>query len=199
MRQGSLPELGSVGPLLAIPLGLLSCFFGYRLLKVVIGIAGFAVGWTAGVSLGVAAHWAPWLVIAAGIVAGLLCAWLSVALYFVGIFLLGFAAAASLAALAIHNSLAVFGIGILGGILTVVLQKLMLMATTAFGGASMVAAVVAALVHGQKAVRLEDLGRPMHAGAGTRDDLFVLLGSLLLGCVGLFVQVGAGKARKSRE
>ena len=199
MQQGPLPPLGSVGPILAIPLGLLSCFFGYRLLKAVIGLAGFVVGCAAGVMLGGAVHGAPWLIIAAGIVAGLLSAWLAVTLYFVGIFLLGVAAFAGLASLVTHNGLAIFGFGILGGILTVVLQKFMLMVTTAFGGASMVASAVTALAHGRHAVRLEDLGRPIQAGTGTREDLLVLLGSLLLGCVGLVVQMGWWKARKKEE
>jgi hypothetical protein len=191
-----MPQLGSVGSILAIPIGLLSCFFGYRLLKLVIGLAGFTVGCAAGVSLGGAAQWAPWLVIAAGIVVGLLAAWLAVALYFVGIFLLGVAAFAGLASLFVHNVLAVAGIGILGGILTLALQKFMLRVATAFGGASMVASGVVALIHGQQAVRVADLGRPIQAGAGSREDLLVLLGTLALGCLGLIVQMGGGKGRK---
>jgi hypothetical protein len=51
MQQGSVPPLGSVGPILAIPLGLLSCFFGYKLLKAIMGLAGFGVGCAAGVML----------------------------------------------------------------------------------------------------------------------------------------------------
>lgn len=199
MRQVSMPNLGSVGPFIAIPLGLLSCFFGYRLLKVVIGLAGFVVGWGAGAAIGGAAHWAAWLVVAAGLVGGLLCAWLAVALFFVGVFLLGFAAFTALASPVVHHSLAILVIGILGGILTVVLQKFMLKAATAFGGASMVASAVAALAHGRHAVRLVDLGRPIQAGAGTQEDLLVLLGSLLLGCVGLYVQMGLGRGRNHRE
>jgi hypothetical protein len=80
---------------------------------VVIGLAGFAVGYAAGVMLDGAVHGAPWLIIAAGIVAGLLCAWLAVALYLVGIFLLGLAAFAGVASLVIHKAVVESGPSVL--------------------------------------------------------------------------------------
>jgi hypothetical protein len=198
MTLPSVPPLTGLARVLAIPVGLVVCFYGYRILKVTMGIAGFFVGASTCVSLATAAHWGPGLVIGAGIVGGLIAAWLAVALYFLGIFVLGFAAFFSLAQLLVHSLPAAIGIAILGGIVTVILQKFMLMVTTAFGGASIVVSSVLALIHGRTVLRIDDLWQPLRGGAGTGESLLVLAAALILGAAGLFAQMGLARRRRDR-
>src|ERR1035437_10586851 len=75
---------------LTIAVGVLACFWGYRIGKVILGIMGFAGGfvggWTAAASLA-PGHDVIALVSAllGGVIGGVLCVWL----YFLGVFLLG--------------------------------------------------------------------------------------------------------------
>jgi uncharacterized protein DUF4203 len=83
-------EVGQLGALLVIVAGLLTCFWGYRILKVSLAIVGFIAGafggWELGLSLansstGVALGCA----LLGGMVGIVLCLWV----YFLGIFFLG--------------------------------------------------------------------------------------------------------------
>jgi hypothetical protein len=67
--------------------GVLSCFFGYRLFKVVLGMFGFIIGALAASSIFGPADTTPMVV--AAIVGGIVGAGLLLAAYFVGVALVG--------------------------------------------------------------------------------------------------------------
>ena len=84
---------GQITAPLAVAAGVLICFWGYRILKLTLGITGFIAGaagaWTAAVSLipnhdGIALACA----VVAGIVGAILCVWL----FYLGVFLVGVSA-----------------------------------------------------------------------------------------------------------
>ncbi len=132
---------------LAIAVGVLACFWGYRIVKLLLGIMGFAAGfvggWTAAESLA-SGHDIIALVSAlvGGIIGGVLCVWL----YFVGIFLLGAGAGVVVAGAVFagmeHQAqpllLLVFAVAF--GLLALALQKFMIIVSTAFSGSYLIAA-----------------------------------------------------------
>jgi hypothetical protein len=120
--------------------GAVSCFAGYRLFKIVLGIYGFILG--AGVaSSAMGASNTAGMVIAA-LVGGFVGALILVFAYFVGIALVG----AGLGALVVHvgwgfvrtgdpPAIAVIVLSVLGAIGAMVLQRYVIIVGTAFGGA----------------------------------------------------------------
>jgi len=76
--------------------GIVACFGGYRLFRVVLGIYGFILG--AMITTSVMGTSSTWALVVAAIVGGLIGSVLMVAAYFVGIGLIG----AALASLAVH-------------------------------------------------------------------------------------------------
>jgi hypothetical protein len=120
--------------------GAVSCFAGYRLFKIVLGIYGFILG--AGVaSSAMGASNTAGMVIAA-LVGGFVGALILVFAYFVGIALVG----AGLGALVVHvgwgfvrtgdpPATAVIVLSVLGAIGAMLLQRYVIIVATAFGGA----------------------------------------------------------------
>jgi hypothetical protein len=120
--------------------GAVSCFAGYRLFKIVLGIYGFILG--AGVaSSAMGASNTAGMVIAA-LVGGFVGALILVFAYFVGIALVG----AGLGALVVHvgwgfvrtgdpPAIAVIVLSVLGAIGAMLLQRYVIIVATAFGGA----------------------------------------------------------------
>ena len=138
---------GQITAPLAVAVGLLICFCGYRLLKLTLGIIGFIAGatgaWAVGLSLapgndGVALLCA----LVGGVIGAALCLWL----FFLGIFLLGASAGAVLATALFSAAgnqpqpmlLIVFAI--VFGVIALVLQKFMIVVSTAFSGSYLVTA-----------------------------------------------------------
>jgi hypothetical protein len=119
--------------------GLLACFAGFRLFKLVLGIYGFILGALVTTSI-VGADQPLWTVLSA-ILGGALGALILIMAYFAGVALLGAGAGAML----LHIVLAAFDrephmilvvlAAIGGAVLAVVLQKYVIIVTTAFGGA----------------------------------------------------------------
>jgi hypothetical protein len=126
----------------AAAIGLIECFFGYKILRFLLGVLGFIAGAVIFGSLGYELSGGSELIsIAAGLAGGLTGAFITYTLYIVGVFAIG-------AALGFMTASYVFGImntdpmpivliaaAALGGILAAVLQKPMLILATAFGGA----------------------------------------------------------------
>ena len=119
--------------------GLIACFAGYRLFRIVLGIFGFIVGAMATTSI-IGAQGAVALV-AAAIVGGLLGSLLMVAAYFVGVGLVG----AGLAALALNAVWHAFAgdpptvvlviVCVLGALGALSVQRYVIIFGTALGGA----------------------------------------------------------------
>src|SRR5205814_1874438 len=131
--------------------GALSCFAGYRLFKVVLGIYGFILGAMLASSMMAASNTLGMIVSA--VVGGLAGALLLVFAYFIGIALVG----AGLGALVVHVTwsyvrsgdpppLAVIVMAIAGSIAAMLLQRYVIIVATAFGGAwTMIVGAIAAV------------------------------------------------------
>lgn len=75
-------------PIISLAVGLLSCFFGYRLRRLTIGIFSFCLGLFigSGVTALMTEHtWLPWLI---GVIVGILFALIGFKVYRLGVFLL---------------------------------------------------------------------------------------------------------------
>ncbi len=181
--------------MLSIAFGLLNCFFGYRLFKVLLGIYGFVLGAAGGFALAgsVTAGQTLWL-LAGMVVGGLVGAAGMVLLYLLGVFVVGAVAGALLASLlgaALNVNLppmVVLVVAIAVGGVALALQRTMIVLSTAFSGAWGVVGGMVSLLTGRAALLLNPLNRP---GAWHRAGLPLLLVLLLwlaLGIAGAAVQ-----------
>ena len=119
--------------------GFLSCFFGYRLFKVVLGMFGFVVGVLAASSFFGPAETTPMLI--GALVGGIVGAGVLLAAYFVGVALVG----AGIGALLVNviwtqiegdpHAFVVVMFSVGGALLATWLQRYVIILGTAFGGA----------------------------------------------------------------
>jgi hypothetical protein len=143
--------IGEIGAPLVVALGLLTCFLGYRLLKVTLGIMGFIAG--AGAGWAVASSLVPGnsgVSLVGAVIGSVLGAVLYVWLFYLGIFLLGASAGAILAAVFFNAAgnqptpIPLFAVAIGFGLLSLAMRKFMIITSTAFTGSYL---VVAGLFH----------------------------------------------------
>jgi len=119
--------------------GLLTCFFGYRLFKVVLAVFGFIIGAIVASSVFGSNDTTPMVI--AGLVGGLVGATLLLAAYFVGVALIG----AGIGALLVNliwtqvegdpHPFTVILFSVAGALLATWLQRYVIILATAFGGA----------------------------------------------------------------
>ena len=119
--------------------GIVSCFFGYRLFKVVLGVFGFIIGALAASSIFGAGDTTPMVI--AAVVGGLVGAVLLLAAYFVGVALIG----AGIGALLVNviwtrvegdpHPAVVILFSVAGAVLATWLQRYVIILGTAFAGA----------------------------------------------------------------
>ena len=122
----------------AILFGLLCCFWGFRMFRVILGILGFAIGaMLVGQFVYNLTDGGIVLTVIAAIFGGIIGSALVLFVYFIGIFMIGAAAAylllnmlASPAGFAGNTAVAV-----IGGILALIFQKFIIIVSTAFIGA----------------------------------------------------------------
>jgi hypothetical protein len=173
----------SAATLLLIALGLITCFAGYRLFRVLLAVYGFALG--AGLGAVMASSFADGqllLTLAGAVLGGLAGAVLMVVLYFVGVFGVGTVAGALLVNLLAGAVgvdvpiLVLFVAGPIGGLLAMLVQRVAIVLATALAGAWAVVGSGAALVGGPSVPLTTLYGRP---GIWHSADL-PYLGSLLL-------------------
>jgi hypothetical protein len=184
--------------------GTISCFFGYRLFRVVLAISGFILGWLIASSLFGASDQTPMLI--AGVVGGLLGAGMLFAAYFVGVALAG----AGLGVLAAHllatamrtdpSFLAIVVGAVVGSIASMYLQRYFIIVFTAFGGSmTLIDGVMASL--GNKAAASAAVSGdpwvfyPLNPAPGQG---WVPYAWALLGLVGAAVQMGWTGGEKGR-
>ena len=74
---------------IAILVGAIQCFFGYRFFKFILGLTGFLLGGAIAAAVGFAISQQEIVALLAGIVGGFIGASSMVAMYFIGIFLIG--------------------------------------------------------------------------------------------------------------
>jgi Domain of unknown function (DUF4203) len=193
---------GQITAPLAVAVGILICFWGYRLLKLTLGVMGFIAGatggWAVGLSLapgntGIALVCA----IIGGVIGAVLCIWL----FFLGIFLLGASAGAIVAAALFSAAgnqpqpILVLVLAIVFGVIALVMQKLMIVVCTAFSGSYLVAAGLLHLLTGAQdasALWFDHL-RPGSAGILS---YVALVFWLVLGLAGGSFQYGGRRKRE---
>jgi hypothetical protein len=183
--------------------GALSCFAGYRLFKIVLGIYGFIFGaLLASSAMGVSNTTGMLLAALAG---GIVGALLLMFAYFIGIALVG----AGLGALVAHvgwgyvgagdpPALVVILLSILGSISAMLLQRYVIIVATAFGGAWTVIVGALAISGDRGAARAASAGDvwilyPMTPAPGQG---WVPIAWVVLGLIGTGVQLGVtGRTR----
>jgi uncharacterized protein DUF4203 len=185
--------------------GLVSCFAGYRIFRVVLGFFGFVFGALFTSSLfGTEQTWWTILAVIGGGLAGSL---IMIAAYFVGVALIGAGVAAQAAnmiwASAGHEPslLVTILFAVAGALAALALQRYVIIVSTAFGGAQSAVVGVAAM-----------MGHPAAADAATRSAYRIypldplpqtkwdLFSCLALGTVGVLVQLGfTAKSRGKKK
>ena len=181
--------------------GLLSCFAGYRVFRIVLGIYGFILGALLASSFpGVDQTW---LMVIAALVGGLVGALILIAAYFVGVALIG-AGIGALLANAIWASagrephiLVVILLAVAGALGALALQRYVIIVATAFGGAQTAVVGAAALLGDrwatEAATRTVYGVYPLDPIPATRWDFAA---AVALGIVGLVVQLGVTAKKK---
>jgi hypothetical protein len=175
--------------------GVISCFAGYRVFRVVLGIYGFILG--ALFASGIAGPENTFWMIVAAITGGLVGALILIAAYFVGVALLGAGIGALVASLIWAGlgrepgALVVILFAIAGALGALALQRYVIIGATAFGGAWTIVVGALALsgyrVVPTAAVRTNVwLAYPMNPAPG---NYWILLVWLALGVTGVIVQL----------
>lgn len=182
--------------------GLLACFAGYRVFRIVLGIYGFILGALLA-SSAVGPESTLWMV-GAAVVGGLIGALILIAAYFVGVALLGAGMGAFLAHV-IWSSLGrepgmivVIVLSIAGALAALALQRYVIIVATAFGGAQTAIVGGAALMGDSAAVETTSRAvyrvYPLDPLPATQWDLIAWIA---LGIVGVIVQLAiTAKGRK---
>jgi hypothetical protein len=134
--------LSTISPVLLLVTGFVVCFFGYRLLRFTLGLAGFCVGLALGLAVaGLITGISQVLTIVIGIICGILGAVLASLLYKFGVFLLGAGAGALIAGVIVaatgwhYPMIARALAAIAGGILTLILERSLVSILSALAGA----------------------------------------------------------------
>lgn len=189
-------SLQTTAALVLLAGGLIACFAGYRVFRIVLGIYGFILGALLASSAMGTEH-TVWMV-GAALLGGIIGALILIAAYFVGVALLG-AGIGALAASLIWASLGrephalvVILFAIAGALGALALQRFVIIGATAFGGAWTIMVGALALAGNRLAIDAAArnnvwLAYPMHPAPGQHWVLFVWIA---LGIVGSIVQLG---------
>jgi hypothetical protein len=187
--------------------GLLSCFAGYRVFRVVLGFFGFVLGALLASSL-MGTEQTMYMLIAA-FVGGIVGSLILIAAYFVGVALIG-AGVGALVVNVIWASLArephivvVILFAIAGALAALALQRYVIVVATGFGGAWTAIVGAMALFGDRLAIEAATrnnvwLAYPMNPAPGER---WVVIAWLVLGLLGVIVQltVTARDGKKSKK
>ena len=183
--------------------GLLACFFGYRLFRLVLGVYGFILGALVASSL-VAASNTTGLIVAAA-AGGVIGAALLFSAYFVGVVLVG-AGLGAMAAQAIWapmgrdpHQLVVILFAVVGAIGAWLSQRYVVIVGTALGGAWTTVGGVAAILASRRPSTADAvwLAYPLEPAPGRR---WVLVVWLALSAAGMIVQLrGKAPVKKGRK
>jgi hypothetical protein len=182
--------------LLSIGIGLVQCFLGYRVFRLILGVYGFLLGLLLGSRLveAVVPAPAPLLTLLSGLFCGLIGAALIMLFYIVGVFVVGAVAGTLLvnllgASLGFATPLLVVLAGaLLLGLMAVALQRPVIILITAGYGAWGVVGGLASLVGGDIAPLSRPFTRPFAWRLEEWPFLLALAGWLLLALAGALVQ-----------
>jgi len=182
--------------------GLLACFLGYRLLRVLLAILGFVAGVIASTLF--FEQFDTWLAFAITIGCGLLGSLLAIAAYLIGVALCGAALGP-----VILNAMWVsevenpsiwlmLGVCLIGALCALALRRYFIMIGTSFGGAWTVIIGILALTGNQSVVSAVNGDiESLYSVVSWSTSMNFWSGWLILGTVALFVQLRtSGRARK---
>jgi hypothetical protein len=184
--------------------GVVACFFGYRLFRIVLSIFGFILGALLASSVFGASDTGP--MIAAAVVGGLIGAAVLFAAYFFGVAMVG----AGLGAVAANFAFAAgdrpphfLGIvfaAVVGAVAAIYLQRYVIILGTAFGGAWTLIVGSMALIGNRTALAAAASGNvwvayPLDPAPGQR---WVPIAWVVLGLIGVGVQMGITGGEKGR-
>jgi len=181
--------------------GLLGCFWGYRLLKVMLAItglvAGATAGWTAALNFFPSGSMTPLIfALIGGVIGAVLCIWL----FYLGLFMLG-ASFGTLIACSFFNSgggqtqaVIILAFAVVCGLIVLAAQKFMIIVTTSFSGAWLiVAGVLHFVVGGSTPFPIVAHGLPpVPKGV---PELVPVIAWLVIGVVGMTAQFGYGRKK----
>ena len=184
--------------------GIVACFFGYRMFRLVLAIFGFILGALAASSVFGASDTGPML--AAAAVGGLVGAGILIAVYFVGVALVGAGLGALVANLAFSASgrephfLVIAFCAIVGAVGSMYLQRYFIIVGTAFGGAWTMIVGAMALVGDRAALAAAAAGDvwvayPLDPAPGRQ---WVPIAWIVLSLIGTGVQLGWTGGEKGR-
>jgi hypothetical protein len=206
MALGDLTNLsGEAAVLIALvsmAFGLLNCFFGYRMFRIMLGVYGFFLGAVAGFAFvsTVAPGQTLWLLLGA-VVGGLLGAVLMVLFYFVGVFILGALAGALLTdtlalVFGMEAHLLVVAVGALvAAIAAVFFQRIAVILATALSGSWITVGGVFSLISGRGLSLRQVFARVSEQRAGLALWLVLVLW-LGLALAGTIVQLRTTKEKE---
>jgi hypothetical protein len=194
--------------LASIGLGVVYCFFGYRIFKVILGILGFILGASIAARIVLDMFGGERvLTILAGLLGGVIGAVLMIVLYFVGVFLLGAWLGSLLGVLLTGGgggtveTVIILALAVIGGIVAVMLQKLMIIISTALSGSWGIVSGIFHFLGG-------DLGpiwpfqyhpNPRALRLMGMRGYIMLLCWVLLGIAGIVIQYKITRERKTEE
>jgi uncharacterized protein DUF4203 len=188
--------------------GLLACFAGYRLFRLVLTVYGFILG--AAMASSVMGTSSSVGMVVAAIVGGLVGALIMFAAYLVGVALVG----AALGALVAHiiwsfvgtdpHPLVVVAFSILGAIGAMAVQRHVIIVATALGGAWTLIVGVMAFLGNRAAMTAAETGNvwiiyPLDPAPGRRIVIVIWLALALAGLVTQLGVTGKRRVRKAKE
>lgn len=191
-----------VPPVLALALGVLVCFFGHRLLKVVLGLVGFAAGAVAAGGLALLLSSGTQIVLlVASLIGGVLGTLILLWAFKVGVFLVGACGGVLLGGVLSASvsgvvQLVVIGVlALLGGLLAFRLQRVVIGLATAVIGASVMVSFGLHVILGFEPAK--ELVTEIAGGSNLGQEGWIALGSwLVLSMVGAGVQLSRMKKSK---
>jgi hypothetical protein len=171
---------------IAILLGVVACFYGYPLVRILFALVGLVVGYQIGIQLVATDQWI--LAVAIGVIVGLVCALLAYPLWSIGVtisgMLLGYALFTNFGTLLNLGSTGVIIVGIIGavimGLLFFIAKDPMIMLATALSGASY-------MIYGLSLL-IPELASP-------NASLILTVAALALGIFGFLVQYRTFRGR----
>jgi hypothetical protein len=194
------PDSALLAYVVLVGVGLLNCFFGYRLFRVLLGIWGFLGGAALGMTLLQGAGIDPLFRMLGALLCGILGALLVSLLYLFGVFLFGASFGLLVASVVQQHMHAppawplVVVLAAVGGVAALVLQRPLITLFTAFGGAWVVISGTAAAVAG---CPLRSF--PVNCVHASPWAFVILVAWLFLGFVGLATQSQLSRRRTKRR
>ena len=199
-------QFGWISAIVTIVLGFIFCFYGYKIFKLLIYLAGFVAGAFIGSSIGYAiadgGDAGFWI---GAVLGGLVVGWLAWLFYYVGIFIVGVLLGAGVVEFSFisHGNhapiVALVIAGLLGGILAVIFQQFIITLYSSFTGSFAMVASVAFLVR-PNIGPLEWLNVESILEKEGAFGIVVLLAWIMLGIFGIFSQYRRdAKKKKSKE